>query len=190
MAHLRPAIAVLLSILLAGTGCAGSPKDAAGETELVLRHRPRSAQDDLTPTIVATLETTPLGTQISDPGSSRYLRTVDGRDYYYVDGRESRLCLLYVQRPDDSIAATCNSPDALTGIGIYLAESELAGQSPRVSLLVPDSFTRATNGTQAQGVESNLVVFDRLAGTRIELTGPGEKHHTIDIGALVPRPGK
>jgi hypothetical protein len=184
MTPARPAVAVL-AILLAGAACA-----APGDADLVLRHRPRSAQDDLAPAIVATLESTPLGKHISDPGSSRYLRTVDGRDYYYVDGRESRLCLLYVQRPDDLVAATCNSTEALNGIGIYLAESDLAGQPPRVSLLVPDSFTHATNGPQAQAVESNLVVFERLTGTRIELAGPGDKRHTIDIGTLVPKPGK
>lgn len=190
MTRLGPSITVLLAgILFAGTGCAAPPPEQT-EAELVLRHRPRSAQDELAPAIVATLESTPLGTQISDPGSSRYLRTIDDRDYYYVDGAESRLCLLYAQRSDGAVAATCNSPGELTGIGIYLAESDLADQPSRVSLLVPDSFTRATDGIQEQGVESNLVVFDRLAGTRIELTGPGEKQHTIDIGTLVPRQGK
>ncbi|KOV85383.1 hypothetical protein [Nocardia sp. NRRL S-836] len=174
--------------LLVAAGCTAGPA-APEDDRLVVRHRARTTTDELKPEIKTQLRETALGRQISDPGTSRFLRTAGDRDYYYVDGNQSRLCLVYVQRSDGAVAATCNTKEALTGIGIYLAESDQLGEAPRVSALVPDSFDKATDGTTTVNVEANVAVFEKLAGTKVTFSGPGGKSQEINLGELVPKNG-
>ncbi|MDA2807500.1 hypothetical protein [Nocardiopsis suaedae] len=190
--------AAAAAALVAAAACAPGPKPDPSPAEsppagpsptavpdvLSVQERPPAEGDALPPEAEESIATTPLGQRIGDTESSRYLRTVDGRDYYYVDGTEGRLCLVYVE-DSGGVAATCNAPEALTGIGIYMAESAAMGDPPRLSLLVADDFEEASDGSQTVPVKENLAVFDRLDGTRVTLSGP-DASHEIDIGTQEP----
>lgn len=137
----------------------------------------------------------PTRQQFATPLKSVRATSVDGRDYYIVEGVRDQLCLNVVAAHEPSSQANCGPKAQLVRDGaMWGAGIDYVARKLTISGIVADGYEIAKLGAETVAVRRNVfvIITDIPKGRAVvEISGPSVPTRQINTGPTsVPGPGK